>query len=87
MAAGDGASHGASDGVRYLTRSRQDGAGLGAATLQPQQLRAGGPRGGSLVRPVTRAFRMAYVSTLTLHDKEGQALKTPAEIYLTGSCG
>ena len=27
-------------------------------------------------RPVTRAFRMAYVGTVTLHDKEGEALKT-----------
>ena len=36
----------------------------------------GRPKQGAPSRPVTRAFRMAYVGTVTLHDKEGQALKT-----------
>jgi hypothetical protein len=36
----------------------------------------GRPKQGAAKRPVRRAFRMAYVGTVTLHDKEGQALKT-----------
>jgi hypothetical protein len=43
---------------------------------EPRPKPRGRPREGAPKRPVTRAFRMAYVGTLTLHDKEGQALKT-----------
>ena len=43
---------------------------------EPGKKPRGRPREGAPKRPVTRAFRMAYVGTLTLHDKEGQALKT-----------
>jgi hypothetical protein len=43
---------------------------------EPRKRAQGRPPEGAPKRPVTRAFRMAYVGTLTLHDKEGQALKT-----------
>jgi hypothetical protein len=43
---------------------------------EPRKKSRGRPPEGAPKRPVTRAFRMAYVGTVTLHDKEGQALQT-----------
>jgi hypothetical protein len=43
---------------------------------EPRKRARGRPRKRAPKRPVTRAFRMAYVGTVTLHDKEGEALQT-----------
>lgn len=43
---------------------------------EPRKRARGRPQEGAPQRPVTRAYRMAYVGTVTLHGQEGQALKT-----------
>jgi hypothetical protein len=50
VAAGDGAGDGAPDGLWHLAGGREYGPSVGAAALQPQQLLAGGVRGGGAVR-------------------------------------
>jgi hypothetical protein len=43
---------------------------------EPRPRPTGRPVKGAAKRPVTRAFRMAYCATVTLHDKDGQAQHT-----------
>lgn len=43
---------------------------------EPRERGPGRPRRGEAKRPVNRVFRMAYVGTVTLHDKAGEALRT-----------
>lgn len=43
---------------------------------EPRERGPGRPRRGEAKRPVNRVFRMAYVGTVTLHDKDGEALRT-----------
>jgi hypothetical protein len=43
---------------------------------EPKYRPVGRPRKGAAKRPVERNYRMAYVGTLTLHDAEGEAIRT-----------
>ncbi len=43
---------------------------------EPKERGPGRPRRGEAKRPINRVYRMAYVGTVTLHDGDGQALRT-----------
>jgi hypothetical protein len=43
---------------------------------EPAPRPVGRPRKGTPKQPITRAFRMAYCGTVTLHDKDGTSLHT-----------
>jgi hypothetical protein len=49
---------------------------VAVAIEEPRARKAGRPSEGAAKKPVTRAWRMAYCATVTLHDLEGEALHT-----------
>jgi hypothetical protein len=49
---------------------------VSVAMEEPRAKPVGRPKAKAAKRPVTRAFRMAYVGTVCIHDKEGGALRT-----------